>query len=108
MGVYIESLEKPKACGDCPCASAFRPACQLTKRSLTYSERVVKAPYWCPMKEYIGGQVMVFTCDERGQAMAFTCDRKKECNTSPFCGTECTRTLDKEHAVFEEGLWVFT
>lgn len=97
MAVYIETLEKPKACGDCPCASAFRPACQLTKRSLTYSERVIKAPHWCPMEEYVGGQVMMFTCD-----------RKKGCNTSPICGTLCTKTFDKEHAVFEEGLWVFT
>ena len=31
--------------------------------------------------------------------MAWTCDRKKECNTSPIYGTECTLTFDKEHAV---------
>lgn len=27
----------------------------------------------------------------------FICDRKKECNTSPFCGFECTQTTDPAH-----------
>lgn len=103
MAVYIESLEKPKACGDCPCVEQnigilrCIQRCRLSRKEIGDSEYHVKAPDWCQMEEYVGGQVMMFACD-----------RKKECNTSPFCGTLCTQTFDKEHAVFEEGLWVFT
>lgn len=38
----------------------------------------------------------------------YVCDRKKECNTSPRCGTECFHTLDKEHEQkgIRKGKWL--
>lgn len=36
----------------------------------------------------------------------YTCDRLKECNTSPSCGTECTQTTDKAHAMPRYGKWI--
>ena len=100
MGVYIEGFEKPKNCWTCPCyetgmAGQYPACCKITDKGV--KDIYDKPPGWCPMREMRGGEVI-----------AFTCDRKKECNTSPICGTECTQTFDKEHAVFEEGLWVFT
>ena len=91
MGIYIESEKKPKRCCECPCRGGTQTFCRLApidSRWLGEAEWLDKAPDWCPIKEYVGGQVM-----------AWTCDRKKECNTSPICGTECTQTFDKEHAV---------
>ena len=29
----------------------------------------------------------------------YLCDQKKECNKSDYCGKECTKTFDKDHAL---------
>lgn len=34
--------------------------------------------------------------------MTYLCDRKRNCNTSSWCGKECIRTFDESHAILTE------
>lgn len=34
-------------------------------------------------------------------AIMYICDRKKYCNTSILCGTECKHTADREHTLYK-------